>query len=865
MKRILATIGIAVGITATALAIPAKPTPVEFTQPDGSVINVQIRGDEHHHFYLSEDGYLLVNVDDAFYYGNVNDLGEIKASSLLARPAGLRTSVENEYLSKVDMQKVFGNLEATANTKIAERRAAIANANAARMAKAPGQQHLPGVGLFPGSSYPSKGRSKGLAILVEYKDKKFTVSDPNDFYNRMLNEPGFSDEHATGSAYDYFVACSNGAFRPDFDVYGPVCLPEKMSYYGENDAWGDDKRPAMLAIDGCQLLDDEVDFSQYDCDGDGYIDNVFIFYAGQGEADGGSANTIWPHSWQVTLYTSVQYVFDGVRLDKYACSNEWQGSAMSGSPTGVGTFCHEFSHVLGLPDEYDTAYGGSFTPGAWSALDYGPYNNDGRTPPLYSIFQRNALSWCEPVNVTGEMSVELHPIIHNAGLVIETENENEFFLLENRQKEGWDKYLPGHGMLIWHIAYNPQLWQSNSPNNNSTHQYIDIEEADNTKSESSRAGDAFPGTSNVTSFTDDTTPSMKSWSRQPLGRPITGIREENGIIYFDICGGAEEVTVVTGEIYNPEDDEEDPEVKPTLDKLTVEAYEPTDITESSFVASWKKIDDATDYEIELYQRGDVEYSTDRLNFTNGVNQLPNGWSTSSKSTYSSADNSGESAPSLRLTADGDFLKSPKYTSDIKSFKFWHKCNTAYEGNQLRVVLGDEEFLYDIDGSSVGTIEFPEVAPGAKQARIEFVRNAAGSLAIDDVELVYNERYEKLEVEGVVFGEYAVADTIVSVEISGLANNQEYYYVVRATDGELVSRPSAEMCAILGMGAGDGIADAAIDECYSIDRGAIVADGEVNVYGIDGRCIYRQCKGVLPVNPGMYIIEGKGKAAKAYIK
>ena len=165
--------------------------------------------------------------------------------------------------------------------------------------------------------------------------------------------------------------------------------------------YGNDQRPEEMIIEACQMLDDTVDFSEYDRDGDGYIDNVFVFYAGRGEASGGASDTVWPHSWDITAATSVPYVFDGVRLDRYGCSNEWEVDR----PDGVGTFVHEFSHVMGLPDLYATKYTGAFTPGAWSAMDYGPYNNDGCTPPLYSAFERYSLGWIEPLPIDGPVNV----------------------------------------------------------------------------------------------------------------------------------------------------------------------------------------------------------------------------------------------------------------------------------------------------------------------------------------------------------------------------------------------------------------------------------------------------------------------------
>ena len=499
---------------ASAMAVPAKPGLITVRQADGTELLVRIIGDEHHHYYLTEDGHLLINDHDTYYYGDVNAAGAIVSSHIVARPAASRSAEAVSFLNSVDATRV---------------KAALSRK---RAAAAPSRVPMRNVGLFD-TGFPSKGDQKGLVILVEYTDVKFTHKTPLDYFSRMLNEDGFSDYGGTGCAAEYFRESSMGQFRPQFDVYGPITLSNKMSYYGGNDSDGNDKYPWKMVTEACQQLDATVDFSEYDRDGDGYIDNVFIFYAGRGEASGGSANTVWPHSWNITAADSRSYVFDGVRLDRYACSNEWEGSR----PDGVGTFIHEFSHVMGLPDLYATDYSTAFTPGEWSVLDYGPYNNDGCTPPIYSIYERYALGWIEPTVIDGPATIRLDNVMENKGCIIPTKRANEFFLLENRQQTGWDTFIPGHGMLVWHVDYNSYIWAQNTVNNNASHQYVDLEEADNIRSDYTRAGDAFPGTSKVTSFTDTTTPSMKTWTGAKLNLPITDITETDGVITFNVAGG----------------------------------------------------------------------------------------------------------------------------------------------------------------------------------------------------------------------------------------------------------------------------------------------------------------------------------------
>ena len=564
-KLILATaVASAVLFNAPGIhAVPARPGVTERVMADGSTVKVRLMGDEYFHYLLSEDGYLLVERDGMLYYGNVNESGAMVASDIKATDKAHRPVSASQYLQSVDMSRVGRSLDARRSLSPRLQQRSLSGASRAPRAKATSDEGYPlGPGLFPGTSFPSKGDQKALVILVEYKDKKFNLSDPHDYFSRMLNETGFADYGGTGCAKEYFELCSDNLFRPEFDVVGPVTLKNNMSYYGSNDWWGNDQHPEEMVIEACQQLDATVDFSQYDRNNDGLIDNVFVFYAGQGEASYGSEDTVWPHSWEISSATNTPYYFDGVRLDRYGCTNEWEQSR----PDGVGTFIHEFSHVMGLPDLYATSYSEAFTPGEWSALDYGPYNNDGMTPPLYGAFERYALGWNAPVVLDRAMNATLPPVLENVTAIIKTTKANEFFLLENRQQTSWDTYIPGHGMLIWHVDYNDEKWNDNSVNNTTYHQYVDIVEADNTQSDASRSGDTFPGTKGVTSFTSSTSPAMKMWGGTAIDVPLTEIAESaDGIITFKVKGGHEPYAAIV-------------------------AGEPEDVTDESFTATWTATD-----------------------------------------------------------------------------------------------------------------------------------------------------------------------------------------------------------------------------------------------------------------------------------
>lgn len=501
---------------------PAKPGLMVMTEPDGTTVSVRLAGDERGHLYLDESGRPLVREHGFFYYAEIDDKGKVKATSV--RLSNKAEGCEIKSLEPEKMEMILSNM----------RRDAAKFRYAARNFATRGDKpDEPATGLITGFDYPKEGEPKSVVILVEFADKEFVLDNPLDYFYRMLNEEGFSDYGGTGSARDYFVDNSSGKFRPRFDVYGPVKLKYETAYYGGNDSSGNDQRPEEMVIEACYSLDDEVDFSQYDTDGDGYIDNIYIYYAGEGEASGGDDDTVWPHSWYVPDGEDGEWIVDGVSLGHYACSNEWE----TGRPDGVGTFIHEFSHILGLPDLYATDYSDAFTPGRWSVLDVGSYNNQACTPPNYSCFERYSLGWGNPIELNRPVYATLPAIDENIFGVIRTRKKNDYFLVENRQQNGWDTYLPGHGMLIWHIDFSQREWDENSVNNDREHQRVDIVEADGIQTSRTLAGDTFPGTKRVTSFTSTTDPAMLAWNGDDPDTPIENINETAGLITFTVKGG----------------------------------------------------------------------------------------------------------------------------------------------------------------------------------------------------------------------------------------------------------------------------------------------------------------------------------------
>ncbi|MDE6483988.1 MAG: M6 family metalloprotease domain-containing protein [Duncaniella sp.] len=526
-KYILA--GSLLAAAAVAEAVPAKAVWRTVTQPDGTEITVRTFGDERFHYTMTQDNRLVTPGDDGAYrFATVDARGAIVPTEFMAAPEASLSADARSFLASVSAPEL------------------IERASLAR----PGKEAFKVAARVPEnmltSSFPSVGEQPVLVVLVEYQDIKFTIADPQDYYHRMLNEEGFSDDNGTGSARDYFIESSNNKFRPRFDVYRPVTLANKMAYYGGNDYSGNDLRPEEMAIEACKALDPEVDFSQYDCDGDGLIDNVFVIYAGYGEADGGSASTVWPHAFWIYKGTGKQIYLDGKLLDHYACSNELNSN---NTPGGIGTTVHEFSHVMGLPDLYTTNGYSYHTPLEWSVLDQGCYLNDGRTPPAYSAFERLSLGWIDPIELSEASEVMVPDLSTNVAFIVNTDDTNEFFLFENRQKNGWDQFLPYHGMLIWRIAYNKNYWNNNAVNN-ATAQRVDVLEAGGERSSFgvpfAATSDPWPGSLRKYRFTSTTTPAFAKLNGAPISHTLTDIAETDGLVTFKFNDGTTRISAPSG-------------------------------------------------------------------------------------------------------------------------------------------------------------------------------------------------------------------------------------------------------------------------------------------------------------------------------
>lgn len=452
-------------VLVTVFAVKAYPHPVIITQPDGTKLTVQLHGDEFHHFHTTEDNYLIKRNTKGYYnYATLNAQAKVIETNYKARNINKRTASDLQILKSIKKANVLP-----------------------RVQYAPRKSNL-----FRSQSQPQKafsliGSPRSLVILVNFTDTAFVTAFPQTAFTNLLNQDGYNTNLGTGSARDYFMASSYGKFAPNFHVVGPFTLPKTMAFYGSNDASGYDVNKEQMVIDACAAANSSVDFTQYDTDNNGVIDNVFIYYAGYNEAEHGPENSIWPHRWFVTHNGNnaggiADITFDGKLLMDYACTSELRGKE-GANMCGIGTFCHEFGHVLGLPDYYDTSGTKKNTLNYWSIMDVGAYSNSGRTPPTYSVYDRFYLGYLTPEQISSTSDLTLLPIYQGKTQPANTANQaflfsaanhtlnganpspTEFFMVEYRKKTGWDAYLPAEGLCVWHIDYKSSDWNDNVPNN----------------------------------------------------------------------------------------------------------------------------------------------------------------------------------------------------------------------------------------------------------------------------------------------------------------------------------------------------------------------------------------------------------------
>ena len=544
-KRLLLA-GFALLMATVTQAIPAKPgVKRTVTLADGNTVELTLRGDEHFSYYTDAQ-------DTPFL-------------------------MKNGQLKKMTQQEVTRLWTARKQARME------------KVSVSGSRRHAPMRKI--GNAGTTTGKHRGLVILIQFPDCPFVTPNTQQTFNRFFNEIGYHDNGMAGSVKDFFLKQSYDQLEIDFDVVGPYTTQLNMDYYGAPTGDSNDSHPAKMVREAVDAASKDVDFSNYDWDDDGEVDQVFVIFAGYNQAQGGASNTIWPHEW-ILAGEGAAVRYNNKTINTYGCSSELKGNG-GNEMDGIGTACHEFSHCLGLPDMYDTNGQKNFGMSYWDVMDAGSYNDDSRTPAGYTAYERWYSGWMEPTEIKEMTRVnDMKPLQEKAEAYIlyNEKNRNEYYILENRQPVAFDKGLYGHGLLILHVDYNEGAWMSNNVNVDATCQRMTVIPADGRLAATlaSLAGDPWPGTKGNTSLTNYTSPAATLYNENADGtkfmnKPIDNIKEdvENMTVSFVAC--------------RPE------LLAPDANGGSIAAVENAEV--GSFTLSWPAVSGAVSYEVELTEIG----------------------------------------------------------------------------------------------------------------------------------------------------------------------------------------------------------------------------------------------------------------------
>jgi len=756
LRTLLTTAALTAALTwQPAMAVPAWRGPITTRQPDGTMLTYYMTGDEFgHQCYLPDGTPVVQDTAGWFRPGRAQRLDAAIAQHSLQR----KTPQASRW-------QVFG--------------------------------------------FPTKGEVKCLVILAEFNDLHFTFG--HDFHERMMNELGFSDDGATGSATDYFTEQSMQTFFPKFDVVGPVRLSKNYAVYGENDFFtGSDAGTGRMIQEACWLAHDDygVNFADYDNNNDGEVDMVYVVYAGYGEASGAGSNYVWPKKWQLAA-ENLTCNIDGKKIDVYACSAElygnpaWEEENGGHHSAGIGTVCHEFGHVLGFADHYSTAET-VYRLGSYDIMDYGPYNNQGHTPPAYNAFERISLGWMTPDTlVTNPQSnIELeHIATSNRAYVLTTGNRDECYFIEARQQEGWDRYLPSAGLMITHLEFDAISWAYNTVNTDGSHQRFYLVCADNDPAydyqtgRDTERGDLYPSaTTGNKEFTDQSRPAANPYTGEVLDKWVTNIRNVDGTVLFDYMNNHLEM--------------------PANVRVT-------SVGDTEFTLQWDAVDRADRYEANLYRlihesempvalaEGFCTMQTGTLSQPDGTNiadQLDDytcmaGWTgeyvyqAGGLCKIGSAGVSGRlTTPQLNLsTGDGAFgvcVKVQSVQGKTPVFSITSNGQTA----RVRISSSAREYYAQFQGGlAKSTIDFGSVSERAFIDTIVVVRGTQGAELFPQAKVVSVSGDVAQTVGDDVPDNLVVADTTVVTGIatnshtfSGLQRGVNYCVELRAMNNDMGS-------------------------------------------------------------------------------
>lgn len=546
MKKLLLFFAL-LAVSVSVKAAKAQSGTVTVKQSDGSLIRVILHGDEHFSYSTTDDGVLLVQEGNSYYIAKVKQDGTLASTAILAHDSQTRNAEEVLAIEKQDKSRFYAYMDSMAERFLSTRAVPAANPP-----------------LFPHTGSP-----KAIVILVEFQDVPFTLTNPRKSFYQYLNGEGkpvnygHNEDRNHGSVKQYFTDMSFGTYTPQFDVYGPVKLSQPLKHYGGDVGGVKDVNVRDMVTEACTLMDDSLDFSRYDSNHDGYADLVYLIYSGYSQSiNGNSTDCIWPK-----VFSVPERIYDGVKVARAGLNNELIGfpGAFKKSPlqriNGIGLFCHEFSHCMGLPDFYPTyapAQGDNQGMEDWSLMDGGEYVNNGYTPTAYTAWEREAFDWMSVETLSETTNaINIQPI-DKGGKAYRIVNDNdasgnEYFMMENIQQTGWNEKQRGHGLLIYHVNYDSYLFSltANAVNNIKGKPRMTVVPADGLLNSSyvetnrdklfaQYKGDPFPGTSGIHTFNDAMNlPNIKPYHGSKWDKSLTGITEDThlGLVTFNFIKG----------------------------------------------------------------------------------------------------------------------------------------------------------------------------------------------------------------------------------------------------------------------------------------------------------------------------------------
>ncbi len=357
----------------------------------------------------------------------------------------------------------------------------------------------------------------------------------------------------------FYLENSYNQFELSGTIYGWIqaASPESV-YTGPQGTYGHDGYAANFVRELIDSVDADVNFADFDNDGDGFVETVIVVHSGPGQEYYGSnptQNHIWSHSSSLGYYGDYYYTNDvnsnslPVKINRYIIQPAINSN---GTLISIGVFCHEFGHALGLPDLYDTSYNSEGI-GEWGLMGGGSWNTPA-SPSHFTAWSKEILGWMTTVTVDEDISlqniqpVENEPVAYKLwyeGAVSPYTSDygarlnvgRQYFLVENRQRIGSDQYLHAPGILIWHI--------DNSVTTGNTvvsHKLVDLEEADglnhlDNNVNSGDAGDPFPGSSLNQMFDYYSNPDSRAYNGNDSKVTISNFIYDMNSWYADLAVG----------------------------------------------------------------------------------------------------------------------------------------------------------------------------------------------------------------------------------------------------------------------------------------------------------------------------------------